>query len=164
LKKALVEKMTFMMTQLQQKAKTKAPSVNGTLADSIRDPRAEIDGDEVIGYLTWGGAPTTVSYKGGKAYDYARILNEGSKAIIAVNPLEETGSRTDASKTLSGKSERRFGKGVLAFMMGGKQVFAEYAFPKGTRPNRFVEDALMEMKGELIQGIQETISSVMKEE
>lgn len=167
----LEAKMLYDLNLLKAKAQELAPvgpsipeqdHVSGTLRESFQDPTVTVEGSKIIGELKWGGAATTVSYKGGKAYDYARILNEGSSAH-AVNPLEEEGSRFPAEKTLTGHSYRRSGKGVLFFLMGGKEVFAEYAFPSGVTPNLFVEDALDQMRDQFITDLQSTITSKARE-
>jgi hypothetical protein len=165
---ALADKMFYELNLLKEKAQARAPvgpdtedHAGGTLRESFQEPTVEIRGNRVVGQLLWGGEPTTVTYKGGKAYDYARIIQEGSKAH-AVNPLEEEGTRFKGAKTLTGHSYKRYGKGVLFFMVGGKEVFAEYAFPAGVTPNPFVEDTLLEMKDQMVADLDATVSGVMR--
>lgn len=151
---ALVEKMTLLMTRLQQKARANTPIA--MVKESIRDPRAEIQGSAVIGFLTWGGTPTTVSYKGGKEFDIAQIFERGSRTH-AINPLTTAGTRSH----IKGE-KRRFGANILHFYSGGKEVFARYAFPKGIPAQHFMENAVNSMKTEFAEGLLQTIRGVMR--
>ncbi len=111
---ALAEKMTYLMTKLQAKARANTAILR--VRESIRNPRAELEGTSVIGHLTWGGEPTTVSYKGGKPYDLALIFEKGTHPH-AINPLgvplTATGKRSHQTRII-GKHE------VLHFLMGGR--------------------------------------------
>lgn len=143
---ALVDKMGSMMVDLQRKAQSYAPvglsdgtHLAGTLRDSIRDPKVQVDGSEILGSVTYGGDPTTVETYGGEEYDYFRIITEGS-----------TEHRVPVSE----------GKRALHFLLEGKDVFSKYAVVSGVEPNPFMAEALYDMRSELISGIEETLYGV----
>lgn len=146
--RALVGKMAEYMFALQQKARSIAPVGHdvetpppGTLRESIRNPRAELEGDHIVGTLDVGGEPTTVKTYAGQTYDYARIIMEGS---------------TEHEVPVSRKR-------ALHFLLGGKEVFAHFAVVSGVTANPFMADALMEMRSEIINGLQETIGISLRE-
>lgn len=151
----LMEKMTYLMTKLQNKAREK---VSGRIKNSIRNPRASVEGTAIIGTLDWGGEETTVSNKGGKAYDIARILEEGAKAHV-IHPLTLKGSRAHEKG-----AKRRFGKDTLHFYSAklGKEVFADYVFHPGVPAAHFMRDTLAEMKGDIIEGLAQAIGAVKR--
>lgn len=157
---ALVEKMTLLMTKLQQKARDNTRI--GSVKESIRDPRAEIDGTKVIGYLTWGGEPTTVSYKGGKSFDIALIFEQGTKQH-AINPLGAKGQLGGRRLHHVAGSKKRIGADVLHFYVGGKDVFARYAFPKGIVAEHYMEKAVSSMKVQFAEGLLQTIKGVIRQ-
>ena len=151
---ALVQKMTYLMAKLQQKARANA-SVS-RVKESIRNPRAEVEGSKIIGRLTWGGEPTTVSYKGGKPYDLAQIFEYGTR-VHAVNPLTTSGTRVHEFG-----ARRRVGKNVLKMMIGGKETFARFAFPRGVKAEQYMERAIESMRMEFAQGLLDTIRGEIK--
>lgn len=151
---ALAEKMTFMMRRLQVKAQANAPNL--AVRESIRNPRAEIVGSKVIGHLDVGGQPSTISYRGGKPYDLFQVFEKGAKPH-AINPLTEKGTRLHEKG-----AKRRTGKDVLRFMMGGKEVFARYAFHPGIQGSHFMEHAIQEMRVEFAESLLQTIRDVMR--
>lgn len=155
---ALVEKMTLLMTKLQQKARARTRVAR--VKASIRDPRAELQGTNVVGHLNWGGESTTVSYKGGKAFDLALIFEEGTKQH-AINPLGLKGELGGKRQHIAGGA-KRIGAPILVwpvpYTKGDKAViFAKYAFPKGIIAEHYMSKAVAEMKDEFVRGIEDTI-------
>lgn len=152
---ALIDKMTDLMRQLQAKAQA---SVTGSVRDSIRNPRAEYDGHYVVSKLDWGGFDD--SYKGGKTFDRAQILESGAAPHV-IYPLGEKGTRGHAAKGKGGG--RRYGKEVLKFYSQnlGKEVFADYVFHPGVQAKHFMADAIDEMIAPFREGIKETLQEII---
>ena len=164
---ALTEKMTYLMTRLQEKiraGKLSEHNITGEVSDSIRNPRAEQEGSNIVGKLDWGGVyayymGNTPLTGGVKLYDIAQILESGSKEH-PINPLTEEGTRPH-EKGL----RRRYGANILHFFSArlGKEVFADYVFHPGTKGIHFMEEGLEQMKGEVAPAFEETISEVLTE-
>jgi hypothetical protein len=152
----LTEKMTYLMVKLQEKIQSKT---KGIVSESIRNPRAVNQSGVITGYLDWGGEPTTVTYKTGKPYDIAQILNEGAKAH-AINPLTVEGTRLHEKGAV-----RRFGSNVLHFESArlGKEVFAAYVFHPGVAGQHFIESSIEEMRVTFAQEIAATLQQVKSE-
>lgn len=151
---ALTVKMTYLMTRLQQKARA---GTVGRIAESIRNPRVEVSGTVLTGKLDWGGAPTTVSYEGGKPFDIARIYAEGTtKDSWPINPLTTEGTREHVKG-----AKRRFGANVL----GNKEDEfgpVAYVFHPKIIGRNFIKDALDEMKSEIPNEIRKTVQGVLQ--
>jgi hypothetical protein len=170
---ALQERMTLSMTKLQEKARenlaaTRSPKAlvaTGALSDSITNPRATVEGSQVIGRLDWGeGVP------------YAKIQEYGGrKAQYAISPIGVSGVRPRQGPTDFRGSKRYFSRGrifaetageesagVLQFtgVQGGGPEFPVYrreVFRKAIQPRMFMHNALESLKEEIKQGLRETI-------
>lgn len=151
---ALVDRMTFLMTKLQQKIVTEKLSGqvlnrrSGTLAGSITNPEAHVDGTTITGSLQWGGGPAW----------YGRVHEFGGTRGYAINPI------------YSRAQQRKIGKGTLApfkvlrfISKSGQVVFAPYVFHPALPKRSFMESSLEEMKGEIISGLKSAIVGVLKE-
>lgn len=150
---AVEAKMIYLMTRLQEKAQA---GTSGRVAASIRDPRAEVSGAVVTGKVTWGGAPTTVSWLGGKEYDIARILEEGSaKDQWAINPL----AAGTPSHAKGGRGRAKLGARALASDEFGPVA---YAFHPKLIPQRFMRNAIESMKDEISQELRKTVYGVFQ--
>ena len=158
----LTEKMTYLMTILQQKirsGKLSSHNITGEVSDSIRNPRAEQEGENIVGKLDWGGVyayymGNTPLTGGVRQYDIAQILESGSKEH-AISPLGEKGSEPFHQTGL----RKRYGANVLHFFSArlGKEVFADYVFHPGTKGIHFMEEGLQQMKGEAGTEIRKTV-------
>lgn len=167
---ALVEKMTFLMTKLQAKAQANAPKLTGKLAESIKNPRAEAEGNRVVGKLDWGGGdvskyaiPQEIGGKG-----YYQEDEQGDTVKYAINPKKGVGAYRGGKPF--GKEVAAHGaipgKKVLAFIgtkaYAGKQIFAPYVFHPPQTPKWFMRDSLAEMKLEIIQELSATLDAGLK--
>lgn len=156
----LADKMFYLMTKLQEKAQANSGLTSNRVRESIRDPRAEVQGGRIIGTLDWGGVD--VSYKattGGKGiiYDLAQIFEKGQKEH-AINALTERGSRTPQGR-FGGKlkSVRRYGANVLQWFNppgSNNAVYAQSVFHPGREGIHFMENAVQEMKEDFADGLQ----------
>lgn len=159
LQAALVEKMTALMTRLQQKAQAAAPVRSGTLRDSIRNPQASAVGNKIIGTLEWGGPSTTSSYKGGKLFDYSQIVELGAVAH-PINPLTTRGTRLHQKN-----SPRRFGSDILSnfydIYKESKFISATGVHHPGVTGTHFMGNALESMRSEIVSGLSQTINGVL---
>jgi len=159
------ELMKTLQTRLQARAPRRAlvPGNQegllevGGLARSIRDPRAYLDGTSIRGELTIGGDLTTVSYKGGRRYDVARIVTEGHRGGYPVNPLTKQGTRLHEKG-----AKRRKGADILRFFRGGEKVFATFTFPEASEPNPFIKETTESMRREFSVGIRTAIKEAVK--
>lgn len=157
---ALVQKMTLLMTRLQQKAR--AGTEIHVVKESIRNPRAEIQGTTIIGHLDWGGELTTVQYKGGRKYDLALIFEYGSKQH-PINPLGQAGQLGGRRQRQKGGLPKRLGANVLVWPVPytkgdySGHVFTRYAFPKGIVAEQYMRLAVDSMRQEFVEGLMDTI-------
>jgi hypothetical protein len=169
----LQERMTLSMTKLQERARenlaaTRSPRAQvatGALSDSVSNPRATVEGNQVIGRLDWG-----------KDVPYAKIQEYGGrKAQYAISPIGVSGVRPRQGPTDFRGSKRYFSRGrifaetageesagVLQFtgVQGGSPEFPVYrreVFRKALQPRMFMHNALDEMRDEIKEGLRETI-------
>lgn len=159
---AVVDKMTFMMTKLQQKVVGETlPRVatrrSGKLADSITNPRAELSGTTVIGML---------DYAGGAAW-YGNVFEKGRKGY-PVNPLGQATGNTGPGQARGGTpgrkkgEKRRFGANVLSWQEGGTWYYYPFVFIDPRAPTPFMAPALQEMKDEIVKGLKDSIVGVLR--
>lgn len=153
---ALVQKMTFLMTRLQQKVQGETlPRVttrrSGKLSDSITNPRAEAVGETIVGKLSWAG---------GSAW-YGRVFERGRRAY-AINPLGTKGSIKNIRPHGKG-TPRRFGQNVLSWVENGQRYYYPAVFIPAMTPHPFMAPALEEMRGEIVSGLRSAVLGVMKE-
>ena len=159
---ALVEKMTFLMTELQKKAQAGVPSKR--VQDSIKNPDATKEGDLVVGTLDWGNVP--VEYMGGAIYDLAQIFEHGAKPH-RISPIatRETGLSKLPAHYRKGVKER-FGTGspLLRWESNGKAVFRKFADHPGIQATNFMANAIEDMKGEILDQLRDvTLDSLASE-
>ena len=153
LKSALLEKMQWLMGELQKKAREGTTS--SKVRDSIRDPQAEVDGAKVIGYLDWGGVD--VQYMGGRQYDLALIQEKGARAH-AINPLTQPGGKPTPRVHEKGGAKARFGTGAKFLKWGPESspTFRKYAFRKEMLGKHFMKNAIDELREQFTRELRET--------
>jgi hypothetical protein len=174
--RALQERMTASMTKLQEKARenladTRSPRAQvstGALSDSITNPRATVEGNEVIGRLDWG-----------KDVPYAAIQEYGGrKAQYPIEPLGVRGYRPHGTKTprrfsrgrIFAESAGQESAGVLQFTgvggiggdlepsaSSGNFIYRKVVFRQALQPRMFMHNALESLKDEIMEGLRETI-------
>jgi len=163
----LAARMTISMQRLQEKAREKASVKSskypenpkhpntGALADSIENPRAEIDGGVILGKLDWG-----------RDLPYAEIQEHGG-ALPVINPL---GARKAIGRALGGTrrkvkgAKRVFGSDVLQFMGAeGEFAYSKFAFPGLIPGKHFMEYAFQESIDEIREGLRETLVGYIRE-
>lgn len=151
---ALVERMELQMVKLQQLMRSKT---KGRVAESVRNPEAHAEGGKIVGSLKVGGDQTTVSYKGGRAFDVAKIIDQGAKSHV-INPLGIKGTRAHEKG-----ATRRFGRDVLHFYSPrlGREIFADYVFHPGVEGSHFVETAIEEMRDDFREALINTLETVV---
>jgi len=158
---ALVDKLQFLMTELQAKARAGVPSKR--VQDSITNPEGKREGDLVVGTLDWGNVP--VEYMGGNVYDLAQIFEHGTRPHYPINPLTDryTGKGTRAHTK---GAKERFGTGspVLRWEEGGKAIFRPYAFHPGLPATNFMANAIEDMKDKIKEELRDvTLTSLEPE-
>jgi hypothetical protein len=168
----LSERMTALMTKLQERARknlsdtrsTKAwvgaegsPAATGNLSDSIKNPKATVEGTTVVGSVDWGeGVP------------YAKIQEYGGiKGSYPIEPIGVRGVRPHRKGT-----PRYFSKGVKYLLSGGEEsagllrfvgaqdgklLYSKEVFRKALPPRNFMGDALEGMKEEIREGLKGAI-------
>jgi hypothetical protein len=159
----LLEKMTFLMTRLQEKIRGKIHSVSGKLSSSIDNPRAEVEGTNIVGKLDVG--KTAISEDG---FNYTMAVEKGIEKEYEIHPLAVEGTRMYLNpKGLWRRGHhkgaiRRFGQGNLQLFSQklGKEVFASYVTHGPVEGKYFIKSSLEEMQEEFRQGIIETLESV----
>lgn len=163
----IADRMTLSMQRLQEKARAKAASKDskypenpenpstGALADSIENPRVEIEGTTIVGKLDWGGD-----------LPYANMQEHGGEVPV-INAL---GARKAVGRALGGTRKhakgavRVFGSDVLQFMgKEGKFAYREATFPGPIPGKHFMENSLRESIEEIKSGIREVLSIDVKE-
>lgn len=165
---AVTQKMTFLMTKLQQKVVGETlPRVaarrSGNLAASIQNPRAELSGTTIVGML---------DYAGGTAW-YGLVFEKGRRGY-AVNPLKQATGNTGPGQKRGGTYKkgrgRVYGANVLSWKADGSSSYPPstggyYYYPYAFIPPRaatpFMAPALQEMKDEIVNGLRETITGVL---
>lgn len=166
---ALVEKMEAMMVKLQEKMQSKT---KGRVADSVRDPEAFVEGGKIVGTLKVGGEPTTVSYKGGRSFDIAQILDKGAvphriDPLLRATGLTGPGQPRGGTRLHEKGAVRRFGANVLQFysIKLGREVYASALYGTSEHPgitgSHFIEDSIDEMRGQIRDGLMSTLQQVV---
>lgn len=162
----LSEKMTVLMTALQEKAQARVTSTR--VRESIKDPRAEVVGSVVTGKLNWGGVP--VQYMEGREYDLAKILEYGAKAH-PVNPLTNpvTGKPTPREHKAGGLKARAGTKAKVLHFFGGTGsgekgegpagTFRPYTFRQAMLGQFFMAKSIAEMEESFLTGMRDALVS-----
>ena len=163
---ALADKMLFLMTKLQDKARryqtmTAKDVPSERVQESIQNPSAEIQGGKIVGHLDWGNVP--VQYMGGEVFDLAQIFEKGAKPH-AINPLTDpiTGKGTRRHDKPGAKT--RFGTGakVLRWEEGGKAVFRHYTFHPGLPATHFMSNAVADMREEFREQLMSVVYDALE--
>ena len=160
---ALLEKMTLMMRRLQEKARGKLAGgryATGQLADSIENPRAELEGKKIIGKLDWG-----------KGVPYARAVEFGVPGTYVIYPLTKGGTKGAFNE--KGRWRRghlkgaivRTGQDALYFYSErlGKSVFADYVFHPAIKAKHFMGESIIELEDTIRDEMRKTVTEVFKE-
>lgn len=159
---ALLLKMTELMRRLQAKIvneKLGPHKKSGELANSVRNPRAELIDGKIVGLLDWGG---------GKAAPYARLQEYGGiKPGYAINPKAGVGAYRGG--TMHGRYIPAHGAVIGKKALGpffsakaGKEVFASYVFRKtATKGLHFMSDSLKEMTETFEREIYDTLQDIV---
>lgn len=141
---ALAERMTSLMSQLQERIQDNYLSgqvlnvQSGQLREGVKVYPTQVEGEEITGRViseTW----------------YGRIQTEGGTRTYAINPIY---TRSES---------RRIGRGtlqpykVLHFEIGGREIFARYAFRPPLKSRPFMQPALESMKSEIIEGLKDAV-------
>lgn len=135
---ALVERTTIINTALQ--AKIAGDKLNGNpiqshthkLAGSVRVIPTRNDGARISGGVQAGGGP---------AY-YAKFLEDGTQGPYTILPRDP--------------------KGVLAFMVGGKMVFAKQVTHPGLKAYRFMKGTLEEQRASIAEQYQAAVKQAVQ--
>lgn len=155
---ALLEKMTFLMRELQNKIRNEKLSglpysQTGALAASIANPRADKEGKKIVGKLDWGG---------GDAAAYAKLQEYGGiKQSYIINVKDSVGPYHGG--VMHGKQipphAAIVGKRALSFLWGktGKREYFENVRHLKVAGKHFMRDSITEMEDTIIRGLQETI-------
>lgn len=133
---ALVERTTAINTALKDKiaGKLNGPllkSHSGKLMNSIRTAPTRIDGNKIKGGVLGGGGVAP----------YGRFLEDGTHGPYTILPKDP--------------------KSVLAFIVGGKQVFAKKVTHPGLKAYRFMKGTLEEERGYILDQYKEAIREAM---
>lgn len=151
----LTEKMTYLMTRLQEKARGNINSRSGKLAEGIENPRAHTQGNQVIGELDWGR---------GDSAPYAKTVEDGFNKMIAINPKAAIGAYRGgfafgAYRPAHGATKA---KSALMFYSSrlGKKVFADFVFRPPIVGQHFMARAVTEMKAEYVAELKATINGL----
>lgn len=128
---AAIEKMTALLTKLQQKAQARASgpySTTGALESSILPPDVYISGYKIIGNIGWGeGVP------------YAQALEFGGKGPY---PITAT-------------------KKALLMLIEGEKVYARQIMHPPAPKKAFMSQSAEEMRAEIAEGIQEAVTGAI---
>lgn len=153
------------MQKLRLKAQSKT---KGRIAESIRNPRAEVEDGKVVGKLDWGGVELPPTGKS-KIYDLAQIYEYGTNIdLYPINPIGKPiyypgGKVGGGTRARTKGAKRQFGQNVLHWVAGGKQVFVAYVLKHpGTPAEHFMQYALDEMEREIVEGMADTIKEFGK--
>lgn len=135
---ALIARTTEINRALEDKIKIRlsdgstVKTHTGKLANSVRRIPTEIDGNKITGGVAAGGGP---------AY-YAKFLEDGTRGPYTILPKDP--------------------KGVLAFIVGGKEVFAKKVTHPGLKAYLFMKGTLQEERGDIVEQYREAIREVLK--
>lgn len=135
LEQALVAKLDYLNAMLQ--SKIVGEKLQGQVLNAITGKLAR--SVEMIPAAAEAGTITGSVQAGGGAAFYGRMQEMGTQGPYEIRPVKAR---------------------VLAFMLGGKMVFAKKVVHPGLQPRSFVGSTFDEMRGEFIAQLQATPGEV----